>query len=264
MKLKTIKNIFTSFKKTYLTVGYDILQFIIFQAIMILLFVSLSGAFPGEEFMPTAGTIQSYMEQGITQDLKESTTQIKMFIIKIFLFIAIAIILNFIISSFFKSRVYNKIKQKKYSFAYFKKFLIINSSWLFCWLIIFYYSIKIIKNNAIVPIIIIELLIFIHSTVILRYCINTKDKYKNILNNTFNISIMKSYKFLIPVIIITIIFILNFSLTFYIIPAMILKITPESLSTIISLILATFAFITIFILMSFSRLYYMNTIKSIK
>jgi hypothetical protein len=264
MIIKIIKNSLHDFKRTYLTIGYDIIQFIIFQLIIFIIFLSFTNAFPSEEFIPSPETIQSHLKQGFTDNIVQSTSQIKMFIIKIYVFIITGIILNLIISSLFRNRVYNKIKQQKFSLNFFKKFLLLNSTWLIFWLIIFYSSIKLIKEKMIVPIIIIELIIYLHTTPIFRYFINNKDKYKKILNNFFKISIFKSYKFIIPFIIITIMSWLNLILTYTILPKLIIKITPESLITIVSLLLAIFVFITFFIIMNFSRLYYINIIKSIK
>lgn len=111
------------------------------------------------------------------QDIMRSVLINSVFIFVVYYILIVAL------TSFLKSFIWAKISNQKFSFRFFRKFLLLNYIWMSFWIVVFVLSFMLIKEKANLFILGLEFLFFVYSSSVVRAFFNEKEGIFRIIKN---------------------------------------------------------------------------------
>ena len=181
-------------KKVFLTFFYDILGYIFIVLGFYLLAISIKGRITK---LTTSVDYSSFFSNNIDA-INQNFAPLKMVLFILLLSIFIFSIFALIMFTLSKGVIWLKLKDKKFSWKFFRKYLLLNFIYLTPLAIILLFILFKLKNNIVLGII---LLIGIHFHVLLSYSLTNEDKIKTSFKFAFKQGFKFKY-FLVPYLII--------------------------------------------------------------
>jgi len=270
--MKDIKSAIKEFKRSYPTVPIDILHYILVHLVIAFFLISFAQLSPYNEAMNFNNKINDKLSmtgelpklQGALKDtMLSNINDIKSFFISMSFITLLSVIFLIIFSGIFRKITYSYVKGKAFSLKGLRHFILNNSLWILLWMIIMILSIKIFIPVLRIPMVIIEILLFIHLSTIFRTYLVSGMKTKNIWKKTFKVGFMRFHRFILPLIIIILGFVSVLFIFFILLPLIVLRLLPENVGMIGAFIFALLSMVLLFIVASISRLYYIIKIESI-
>lgn len=150
----------------------------------------------------------------------------------------------------FKGLIWNQVFNQKFTLKFYKKFLLVNLLWIVIWLIPIILFFIFVKQNVLVYLLIIIFVLMIYLTYILYIESIKKTKIKKIIKETFRVGFKKIYHFIIPIIVMVIVFLLLMQLYW------LFKGLSQVVQTIIFLII-------LIVFIAWTRFYMVNIVEGI-
>lgn len=174
--------------------GLIIICFRIYQYFLEKLFVK----------MPSTSLLQSL--DATSAQLTQTLAALKAVFFWLILYSVLLFIVILLIWCLFKGLIWNQIFNKKFTFKFYKKFLLVNLLWVVIWLIPIVLFFIFVKQNVLVYLLIIVFILMIYLSYILYIESIKQKKIKEIIKETFRIGFKKIYYFIIPGIVMVILF----------------------------------------------------------
>lgn len=112
----------------------------------------------------------------------------------------------FLIWVFFKGIIWSAVLKKSVDFKFYRKFLLVNLLWGLIWFFVLILSFIFVKQNVLAYLAIIFFMLLIYLTCILYYNSVKEKKIKRIFNETFRIGLKRIYYFIIPAVVMFLVF----------------------------------------------------------
>jgi len=250
------------------------MQYVTVQILLVLFVLVFQLFLPGDDVTATSMKINGYLAENmglpplsdeLSAELEDNIDDIQDFFVKIGITTIFIIITMVAASAFFRSRVYNRLRHKKYTMKYFKKFFIYNAVWNILWLLLIGLIIFIFKIVIAIIIIPLLLIMFFHLSVVMRSSISEKKNMKKTLKEIFNVGIKKIHRFLLLILLIIIAFFVFTVVSFGLIPVFgSFIVNAIGLVSLFSMLFALLVIIGFFALVSYVRIRYLKKIKEVR
>jgi len=138
--------------------------------------------------------------------------KLKSFLAKLLSNVLILIIAIIVVISFFKSLIWSKVAKIKFKKSFFTKFLGLFLSWNIPWILLFIIIALSFKEKAMKYFITAEFLFFIYFSLIIYPLFVKENRIFSTIKKTFKIGLINLYKFILPIILIWLMFQLGFTI----------------------------------------------------
>lgn len=190
----------------------DVLFYLALFGIVIFTFTSLSWNFEAvREAIPTLDAVISGIDSGemsedITQKLTEINLTFFIVILRTILLLLVIFIVSVMVGIFFKGMIWAKILNKKFDVRFYRRFALFNLLWIIPWALLIVVLLFTIKSAIVFWYILGVIVIFLHFTSIICVLFEKDKKFLKILKDTFTAGIKNIHYFVIPYLLIALIF----------------------------------------------------------
>jgi len=190
----------------------DALFYLALFGILLFTFTSLNWNFEAvKESVPTLTDIVGDIEGGkIDEDMTQKLTEINaifyMAIARTILILVVIFIVSLMVGILFKGLIWAKILHKKFDIHFYKRFALLNILWIIPWALIIVVFLFAIQSMIVFWYIIGIIILFLHFTNIIYVLFEKKKKFSIILKDTFILGVEKIRYFLIPYLLIALVF----------------------------------------------------------
>ncbi len=264
-KERNIKKALGRFRKTFPTAGLDIVHYVIFQALIVLIVLGVSALWPYNDVMGSAAKVNTFLQEkgalpGLDttfgSQIEHDISTVKGFFFKFGLIIAGGAIMVLLLSGLFRSLVYSWYRDTEYSWAYLKRFLLYNTLWLLFWTALSIICYLILVPGARTAALVIVLLLYFHLSVIFRSRLDEKTGLLLLIRKTFGTGFKRIHRFIIPSLVVLISYVAWIILFLMLIPYVFIRMFPAGAENAVSLVFAVIAILLLFGLTAFNRQYY--------
>ena len=195
-----------SFKDFDTRAIFIVLYDLIFFSIIYLSFIIFSKYIQNKSLKINIPLTEEIMQLPQTE-ISQISSQLNNFLWFIFIGIVLVALIIFIAACTFKGLIWLKITHKKFTIDFIKKFVLLNLIWTLIWIIPIIIIALVLKKDLLAPFLVIIAPLIMHFTNILHiFFIHTK-KLSSI-KRAFKIGIKKIYLFILPYILMLIIFLI--------------------------------------------------------
>lgn len=199
-------------KRLIHTVMFDALFYLVLFGILILTFTSLSWNFEAvREAIPTLTNVMGDIEGGVmtedvTQKLTELNTLFFIAIARTILILLVIFVVSLLVGTFFKGLIWARILHKKFDIHFYKRFALFNILWIIPWAVIIVVLLFAIRSTIVLWYILGIIIVFLHFTSVIYVLFEKEHKFSRILKDTFILGVEKIYYFIIPYLLIVLLF----------------------------------------------------------
>lgn len=195
----------------------------------------------------------SFESSGSAAQIKEISSMLKGFLMKLVLTVAATLISMITASAFLRSHLWSKITLRKINKGYLKRFFLLKIWWIPAWCLLGVLFLFLFKIDVSRWIVIIIAILYLHFTVILHSLFDKKKPVLATLKKTFSIGIKRIHLLIIPYI-----------LAIVVLSIMAAIVYPISLTSINRIPLLIIYAILFLIFAAWLRLYIFMTVKKIE
>lgn len=259
--ISSFKRIGKGYKGYLAAICFDAMQYAVLLLVLLISSVVFYRLYiPLLDVQETANEVNQNIAENneffqLTEELSEkmdrSIDTVKDFIANLIALAAITYAVLLFCSGIGRALVYSRLKKRKFSRRYLFRFLKYNTLWILFWNIMFVLDFVLFKPVVSAFIFLGQLILYFHFSVIFRYSFNERSRFKNIMRDFFDVGIKKSHRFIIPFILVLLLFIVINQIAFLV------AIMPFGIVLLLMLTL-------IFSFMSWARLYYIQVIEDVR
>jgi len=244
-------------------IGYDIFSVIIVMVILLIDLMIINSILPYEDVKPTADKINEYLatqgslpelNEELSNEISDKIASIQMFFAKITAIMLFSFILMIMATGFTRGRVYMIMDHPRAKYTNIRRFILINSIWVFSWIVILILAAWIMKPAGFVVLAPFGLAMYLHLSVVLRSRLAKGEKKLDL----FERGIRKIPRYIVPALIVAALYFV------YLITAIALLPTAANwlsrmfpgLAMAIALVTLSLMVISLVLLTTWSRAYY--------